>query len=51
MQEIQKKYRSIIDNITPENIVPMTRHMISLPMKTDGCLKNLVGFLFQKVPI
>jgi DUF438 domain-containing protein len=35
LQEIQKKYRLIIDNITPENIVPMAKHMISLPMKTE----------------
>jgi hypothetical protein len=49
LQEMQKKYRSIIDNITAENIVPMAKKMISLPIKTDGCLKNVVELLFQKV--
>ncbi|XP_025424263.1 eukaryotic translation initiation factor 4 gamma 3-like [Sipha flava] len=48
IEEMQKKYRSIIDNITAENIVPMAKKMISLPIKTDGCLKNVVELLFQK---
>ncbi|XP_025423167.1 uncharacterized protein LOC112692650 [Sipha flava] len=47
-EEIQKKYRAILDNLSSENIVPMAKQIISLPIKTDDCLKNVVQLLFQK---
>jgi hypothetical protein len=48
-QEIQKKYRSILDNITPGNVVPMAKNILSLQIKSDDCLKRAVELLFQKV--
>jgi hypothetical protein len=50
-QEIQKKYRTILDNITPGNVVLMAKNILSLPIKSDDCLKRVVELLFQKVYI
>lgn len=48
-QEIQKKYRTVLNNITPNNVVLMVKNIISLPIKTDDCLKGVVELLFHKV--
>ncbi|XP_025421223.1 eukaryotic translation initiation factor 4 gamma 1-like [Sipha flava] len=47
-EEIEKKFRSILNKITPENMVPLTNSILSLSINTDHRLKKVIDILFQK---
>lgn len=48
-KEIQKKVRSILNKITPETMVILTKSIVDMQITTYDCLYKIIELLFQKV--
>jgi formate dehydrogenase maturation protein FdhE len=48
-KEIRKKFMSILNKISPENMTQLAESITTLPLDTDEQLKTVIDLLFQKV--
>ncbi|XP_025414206.1 eukaryotic translation initiation factor 4 gamma 3-like [Sipha flava] len=47
-EEIRKKFMSILNKISPENMTQLAESITTLPLDTDEQLKTVIDLLFQK---
>jgi len=48
-QEVDKIIRSILNKITPENVVTLVQQFLTLPINTMERLENAVDLVYERV--